>query len=97
MLQDALVRKAYRKYLDGTLNELLARHAASAEEACELINRLIQHRERLREQELERLRLEEAMLLSRLEHVRHAALVSELACFKDVLKLHRKLVKHGKR
>jgi|GEM_PF-6645051 len=64
-------------------------------ELHETIEFLIQHRQLLRDEEIERLHAEARTLRSRVEELDRRALVEELECFKDVLALHRRLAENG--
>ena len=81
---------------EDALNELL--HGAEGlGELRDVVGFLIEHRERMRDTEIERLARETAAVLERLGELRQEALLEELRSFKDILLLQRKLVEENGR
>ena len=58
----------------------------------DVIAALIEHRQRLRDEELARLDAETATLIDDLERLDRRKLVEELTAFKEILALHRRLL-----
>ena len=73
------------------LDELVG---ATSEELRELVTSLIEHRERVRDDELGRLERESDALLNDLDQLDRKRLVAELRCFKEVVSLHRRLIRN---
>lgn len=88
MQAEQAIKKAYRQFRLGILKKNIKSLVTNDEELSALLNSLIQHREHLRDAEIAHLRQEASLLLSRLEDNRRSALIAEIACFKDVLRLH---------
>ena len=61
-------------------------------ELRDIIEYLIQHRELLRDAELEKLENDARTLMEKLEKSRRAALLEEISCFKEILQLHREMI-----
>ena len=66
-----------------------------AEELGQTVRILIEHRELLRDEELDRLKRESSELAKRIRDLDQRKLKEELECFRDVLALHKRLIKNG--
>ncbi len=72
----------------------IARHHTSADDLRDAIAFLIHRRELLRDCELEVLEHECARLTQEIEDKQRKILLEELDCFKEVLRLHKRLLKN---
>ena len=68
--------------------------ARSEAELRELVADLIKYRERLKESALDELEQEAERLLSRLMETERRILVEEIECFKDILRLQKRLIEN---
>jgi len=84
----------YDAFENQTIDDLIDAQAPSKPALKDLIQGLIQHRELLRDCELECLERESTKLLSSLDRNERAQLKETISCFKDVLALHKRLVEN---
>jgi hypothetical protein len=68
------------------------RYCGSQRELRQTIAFLIEQRERIRDEELERLEAESQKLFERLKQTSRRKLLEEVQSFKDILTLHKKLL-----
>ena len=76
-----------------TVDDYIARQAGTAQELREMISFFIHHREMIRDCEIEVLEDETQKLIEKLADTKRKILLEELQCFKDVLALHKRLLK----
>ena len=74
--------------------EFLARFSHDETELREAIAHLIRRRELLRDCEIEMLEDQCEKLMERITKAKQRILLEELECFKEVLRLHKRLLKH---
>ena len=72
--------------------EFLRELSSTGYELADMIEYLIQHRELIRDVELQKLEEDAQALLQNLETNKRKAVLEELRCFKDILALHRELI-----
>ncbi len=93
----ALSKRPYRKDpLEDfeCTEEFLARFSHDEAELREAISHLIRHRELLRDCEIEMLEDQCEKLMERITKAKQRILLEELECFKEVLRLHKRLMEH---
>jgi len=73
-----------------------AKHCTTEQELLETIDHFIRLREELRDEELDRLRQEAEEHLKALRNIHFARIDEEIRCFKEILALHKMLVKDDK-
>ncbi len=81
--------KKYGAFENQSAEEFLAKFNSSKAELRELIDHLIQHRQLLRDAEIECLEREAQRLVERLKENKVAILVEEIDCLKDILALQK--------
>ena len=75
-----------------TTDEFLARQIGNGEELRDAISFLIHRRELLRDSEIEVLEAQSQLLGEKLAESRNRILIEELDCFREILRLHKRLV-----
>lgn len=91
-MKDEEFFKAYEARENETTDDFIARHSATEAELRDVIVFLIQHRSQMRDCEIEKLEHETKELLKKLAENKRQILVEELACFKETLALHKRLL-----
>lgn len=90
-MQDDDLTKKHESREENGLADFIQNLCTSEAELREIISYLIQNREALRDRELERLQTEADVFLNKLIENQQERLLECLACFKDILALHRQL------
>ncbi len=84
--------KKYRPHEQESLEDFIKRYSVTETELRETIAYLINHRQLLRDAELEVLQVEAESLVKRLKDTKLKMLVEEIECFKEILDLHKRLL-----
>ena len=84
--------KKYRAHEQETPEDFIKRYSSTETELRETIAYLINHRQLLRDAELEVLQAEAESLVKRLKDTKLKMLVEEIECFKEILALHKRLL-----
>ena len=84
--------KDYEAHQNETIDDYIARHSGTEQDLRDVISFLIHHREMIRDAELEVLEHETEQLIEKLADTKRKILLEELQCFKDVLRLHKRLL-----
>ena len=87
--------KKYEARQNETLEDFIKRYSSTDVELKDIIAYLIQHREMMRDVELERLEVESEHLMEQLYDNRTEQLLEEITCFKDILALQKKLMQEN--
>jgi hypothetical protein len=82
-------------YDDATIEFFIERYGRTRQEFKETIAYLINNRERIRDAELERLEAETQKLIDKLKDIDREKLLEEIACFKDILILQKRLLREN--
>lgn len=85
----------YESFENQTAEDFIRKHSRTEEELRETISYLIQHRELIRDVELQKLEEESRKLIERLHGISREKLIEEIKCFKDILALQRRLLENG--
>ena len=88
--------KKYENYENETTEDFITRYSSTENELKETIDYLIQHREMIRDVELDRLEKESQKLIEKLEDISRLKLLEEIQCFKDVLTLQKRLIENNR-
>jgi hypothetical protein len=91
-MTDEEFSRKYESFEADAVDAYLANVSRSRRELREGIEFLIRERERLRDSELSALEAASARLLNQLAGLNQRKLLEELACFKDLLALQRRLL-----
>ena len=83
----------YEARQNETVDDYIARHGATEQELRDIISFFIHHREMIRDSEIEVLEAETEGLIKKLADTKRKILLEELECFKDVLALHKRLLR----
>ena len=94
MKSNSIVKK-YEAREENGLADFLHHLTSSESELREIISFVIQNREHQRDQELARLQADTDDLLNRLRDNQSERLLECIACFKDIVGLHRQLVEQN--
>lgn len=81
----------YEAFENESTEDFIQRHATH-NDITDLISYLILHRELLRDSELEHLEEEAEKISKKLEDNTRARMLEEIACFKEILALQKKLI-----
>ena len=84
-----------RGFNNETAEEFLRQFGNTQRELREAIAYLIEHREMIRDAELERLEQEARKLIEELKNIDQQKLVEEIECFKDILALQKRLIQNN--
>ncbi|MDA2933473.1 hypothetical protein MYX82_03930 [Acidobacteria bacterium AH-259-D05] len=84
--------KKYEAYENETTEDFIRRYSSTENELKETIDYLIQHREMIRDVELDRLEEESEKLIEKLHDIDRQKLLEEIKCFKDILALQKRLL-----
>lgn len=87
--------RCYEAFEREAIEAFLASLEHTGQELHEGIEYLIQERERLRDAQMSALEVASARLMKELAGVNQRKLLEELACFKDLLALQRRLLKEN--
>lgn len=90
-------RKPPRRSKQTDLYSLIEKQSASEEALRETISFLIHHRELMRDLEIEELVSNVEELEDRIADQKRNIMIEELRCFKEVMELHRRLLKKNDR
>ena len=82
----------YEAHEKDSLDDFIKRYSSTETELRETIAYLIDHRELLRDAELETLKAETENLIEKLKDTKRKELLEEIECFKDILALHKRLL-----
>lgn len=96
-MSDEYFFRKYDNYENQTMKEFILKHSSTRKELEETISYLIQHREMLRDVELERLEAESEKLLRKLREIDTEIILEEIQCFKEILSLQKKLIEENDR
>jgi len=97
-MHDEEFLRRYETFERKAVEDFLSRFAATKAEVCEAINYLIEQREKLRDEQLALLEQRASRLILTLQGVEQQRVLEEVACFRDVLALHRRLLaEHDRR
>ena len=80
---------------DEAVEDFLRQYSSTEQELKETIAYLIEHREMIRDRELERLEQESKKLITKLKQLDQQKLVEEIECFKDILALQKRLIQNN--
>lgn len=94
MTDEEFIRK-YEANENQTTEDFIRKHSATQKELEEIISYLIQHREMMRDVELERLEAESKTLLDKLKKIEAEKMTEEIKCFKNVLALQKRLLEEN--
>ena len=84
--------RSYDPDIEETIDEFLARQTGNGETLRDAISFLIHRRELLRDSEIEMLEAQSQALAQKLAEKRNRILIEELDCFREILRLHKRLV-----
>ncbi len=87
--------KKYEAYENESTEDFIRRYSSTESELRETIAYLIQHREMIRDVELDRLEIESQKLIEKLEEINRQKLLEEIKCFKDILALQKRLIQNN--
>ncbi len=87
--------KKYEAYENESTEDFIRRYSSTESELRETIAYLIQHREMIRDVELERLEGESQKLIEKMEDINRQKLLEEIKCFKDILVLQKRLIQNN--
>lgn len=94
MSDEEFIRK-YESFENQTAEDFLRQHGRTEEELRETISYLIQHREMMRDIELQKLEEESKKVIERLRDISKEKLIEEIRCFKEVLALQRRVIEEN--
>lgn len=94
MTDEEFIEK-YEANENQTTEELIRQHSSTKKELEEIISYLIQHREMMRDVELERLQAETEALLDKLKKIEAEKMMEEIKCFKEILALQKRLMEEN--
>ena len=86
--------RSYESHQKQAMEDFL-KYSRSETEIREIIGYLIQHRELIRDAQIQELEDESEKLLEKLKSVKRKKLLEEIECFKEVLALQKNLVERG--
>lgn len=87
--------KKYEAHQNESAEDFIRKYAATQAELRDIIAYLIQHREMMRDSELERMKGEAEALIAQLAENKNEMLLEELTCFKDILALQKTLIEEN--
>lgn len=92
MADEEFFRK-YATYEKESAEDFIKRHDSTERELRDTIAYLIRHREMMRDVELKKLETEAEKLIEKLKDTKRKELLEEIECFKEILALHKRLIR----